>query len=144
MEILFEDITKEKCHEVWIVDDDPMIRLIIHHKIKTHFPDVIVRLFKDASQAYQALDNQSMMPPPDLIILDENMPGMNGHVFCELVSKYQHAKPSIVLNSSDVNKELLQQFQFDFVIGYFEQKGHLALVDDCFYLGWNPMPRLCG
>lgn len=131
--------TKPSCDKltVWLVDDDPIVRLIIDHKIKSHYQEVNVIQYSDAKEAYKHLLNDDLKEFPDYIILDEDMPGMQGHELCERIDRELSKKPKVVVNSCDSNLKN-GKFRYSFVIGYFEQKGKVAIHDTLFHLGWAP------
>lgn len=83
-------------HRVYIVDDNELDLYYARLVIERNHPGVEVLTFDSAAEALQALRQSGA--PPDLILLDINMPGMNGFEF--LAAFDPPTAPVVMLTSS--------------------------------------------
>jgi CheY-like chemotaxis protein len=98
--VLFEHSTASPKHQlppprILVVDDEPLSRRAITHSLeKARLKSVSV---EDPQRAYNVLCEQQF----DLIILDVDMPGMNGFELCSRLRKLaQHEKTPVVFVTS--------------------------------------------
>jgi CheY-like chemotaxis protein len=88
---------------VLIIDDDEDDRFFMEQAFKTDSPATQLYLAPDGQQA---LDLLSLAQPlPDVVILDLNMPGLNGFEVLERLKQsmqYQHI-PVVILTTSDAS-----------------------------------------
>ena len=77
--------------EILVVDDEPISRRAITYALeKAHLPSTNV---EDPNAAFKLLEEKKF----DLVFLDVDMPGMNGHELCaKLRNLPQHAKTPVV------------------------------------------------
>lgn len=96
---------------VWVVDDDPIFRLIFSLTLKKCYPEIIVTEYDDGKKACDhfkncAITGQSM---PHSIFMDINMPAMNGWQCLEVIASIVHehgiTTPAIYIVSSSINPE---------------------------------------
>lgn len=80
---------------VWIIDDDPIPRLILKSNLKKYKIGNDIAEFSNAVDAIAELENSTLRP--DLIFLDINMPILTGWEFLEKVKK------SALLNTEKVD-----------------------------------------
>jgi two-component system, OmpR family, phosphate regulon response regulator OmpR len=64
---------------IWVVDDDPELRLLLREFLEKQGFDV--RLFADGAQLEHRLERER----PDLLVLDQMMPGDSGLVLCQRI-----------------------------------------------------------
>jgi|WetSurMetagenome_2_1015567.scaffolds.fasta_scaffold1212874_2 two-component system, chemotaxis family, chemotaxis protein CheY len=95
--------------KILVVDDDPTGRLLME-----------ARLTKAGYEVLQAADgemglNLTKMQKPDLIVLDIEMPGMNGFSFVIELKKLEDVKdtPIIVLTAHEENKPIFHRKGID-------------------------------
>jgi CheY-like chemotaxis protein len=63
---------------VLIVDDDPDVSALLKHKLECSLPRLSVSAVTDATTAMERIYRH----PPDIAVVDLNMPGMNGVELC--------------------------------------------------------------
>lgn len=96
---------------IWVVDDDPIFRLIFSMTLKKCYPDFTVIEHEDGKKACDEFSDRANSGEniPHSIFLDINMPVMNGWDCIELiqsvVSKLGTKEPSIYIVSSSINPE---------------------------------------
>jgi CheY-like chemotaxis protein len=98
----------EILHNVWVVDDDPIARLLIRKRLeKDSFCDKIAE-FENGLEALQRFQNKDRSKP-DLILLDLNMPVMDGWALLDSLKESQFNKnlqlPPIAILTSSIDKE---------------------------------------
>jgi DNA-binding response OmpR family regulator len=79
---------------ILIVDDEPQIRDLLRNYLSAR--GYQVRVASDGQQALALVDQE----PPDLIVLDVNMPGMNGIEVLKRLRAKNYAGVVIFLTSS--------------------------------------------
>jgi CheY-like chemotaxis protein len=107
--------------KLWIVDDDAIYHLLMKHLLKLNFPTVETKDFRDGKSALSAISD-SAGSPPDIIMLDLNMPNMDGWDFLDKYSKLPNISLSTriyIVTSSldrlDVNRASANPHVTDFV-----------------------------
>ncbi len=88
---------------ILVVDDEPNIALSLNYLMER--AGYSVRIAADGEEAIEAVKEA----PPDLILLDVNMPKMNGYEVCELVRanpQWKHI-PIVMLTAKgrDIERE---------------------------------------
>jgi len=94
---------------VWIVDDDPLVHFITKKMIRDIVPPENVISFSNGKKAFEHISDNANTPNqlPDIVLLDINMPYMNGIQFLE---SFGAIKPSLSKNitiyivTSSINK----------------------------------------
>ncbi|MCC2670727.1 MAG: phoP 1 [Armatimonadetes bacterium] len=80
-------------HRVLVVEDEPENRLFIGLMLRTEGYEVV-----EAEDGHAALELLASQPPPELILLDVMMPGLNGwQVFQRLRADARWAKIPVVM-----------------------------------------------
>jgi CheY-like chemotaxis protein len=107
-----ENAIKADLTDVMVVDDSAADQFLSEIELKNEFPDINVQKAIDGQQALDILS--SSQTHPQVIFLDINMPGMDGHEFLEEYNKLYGEQASIVimLTTSDqkVDKERSSAF----------------------------------
>lgn len=99
-------------NRIMIVDDNPIDHMITKYILKHNFAVEDITVMESAEEALFFLSErqQTTTEWPELIILDLDMPGVNGFEFLERFSKLnkQHIKKCniVVLTGSDVKVDL--------------------------------------
>jgi chemotaxis family two-component system response regulator Rcp1 len=110
------NLTTEKPVEILVVDDDPAdIRLTLEalKRTKLHVQLSVARDGVEALAFLRREDKFSAAPVPDLILLDLNMPRMNGHELLKVIKADAalHRIPVVVLTTSQEEEDILATYQ---------------------------------
>jgi CheY-like chemotaxis protein len=111
-------LNREKIVDILLVEDNPGdIRLtelaLQRGKVKNN-----LYITKDGNQALEFLHKKNKYedaPTPDLILLDLNLPRINGQEVLKNVKKDKYLKriPVIVLTTSDAEKDILETYNLN-------------------------------
>jgi len=111
--------------KVWIVDDDPVFQMISVKIIQAQKPDYQIESYGNGQEALDALKEchaNPEQPFPDVILLDLNMPELNGWGFLEAFQEFEeeiaHIDLHIVSSSidpEDLNRAKQNKLVKDFV-----------------------------
>jgi CheY-like chemotaxis protein len=114
--------------KILVADDDPDDLELIEEHILLVEPTAELDKFSDGISAYEYLRSQSDGELPSLIILDYNMPGLNGSQLLsslKAASRYRSI-PKIVLSSSNTAKyidECLNNGATEYIVKPDNMKG---------------------
>ncbi len=107
---------------VWIIDDDQSIRWVLEKALKkAHFE---VQSFDSASLALARLKRQNSQPP-DTIITDVRMPGIDGFEFMNQVHHFDPEMPIIIMTAYsdlDTTVQAYQEGAFEYLSKPFDLK----------------------
>lgn len=94
----------DRLNTILLVDDDPDTNMILTHVIQANKLAEHVAVAFDGEEALEFLKKN---PAPDLILLDINMPRMNGWEFLEAYEKLflKRKTPVIVMVTVSLNPE---------------------------------------
>lgn len=117
---MIDDRTPDRPSCVLLVEDNSDDRYIARHVLARKWPGIEILSAWDGRQAIHVLE-QRVDDPPDLILLDINMPGMNGHEFLEAYYTDQGKSVPVVimLTSSDQQVDIDRTRQYACVRDYF-------------------------
>ncbi len=82
--------------KVLVVDDEPDVIEVVHLCFGLRWPDADVSSAGDGEQVLKAIEQN----PPDLILLDINLPGMDGFQTCQEVRRISDV-PIVMLSARD-------------------------------------------
>jgi CheY-like chemotaxis protein len=108
----------ENRNRIMIVDDNPIDRMLTQRVLQTNYVNWDIMVMQSALKALDYLDNHEndINALPSLIILDLDMPGVNGFGFLERFSHYNETIKNtckiIVLTATDAENEI-EQMQSD-------------------------------
>lgn len=88
---------------IMIVEDNAADQFLSQAVIAAKRPDVKVVIANDGQEALELL--KTAEPLPDLILLDINMPRMNGHDFLEVFSEDNTREIPVVIMLTSSNQE---------------------------------------
>jgi len=109
-------------NSILIVDDSEADQFINQTLIKKYDSNITILQAYDGQEALNVLDECTTLP--NLILLDINMPGMNGHEFLEVYSTRDYAGKQpivVILTSSNQDKDKSLTTAYDCVQRYFEK-----------------------
>lgn len=106
-------------NSILIVEDDETDQFITQRMISKVFPTANIHVAFDGVEALEYLNNCEQYP--DAILLDINMPRMNGHEFLAEVAKLNPKLVPVIcmLTSSDQEVDKSKSMLYEFVKGYF-------------------------
>ena len=95
---------KEEAQKILIIDDDPDSRGVIADTVAD-----MTHVVSECESAEQALTQIAAEGPPDLIVVDYMMPGMNGLELCERIRKMEVGQlvPIIMVTARDSLQDLV-------------------------------------
>jgi len=106
-----------KIDTVLIVDDNEGDQLLVRLAVEEYDPSITIYVAYDGQEALDLID--SLDEDPNLIFLDINMPGMNGHEFLVEYHKTQHTGCVItMLTSSDQESDKALSMTYPLVKKY--------------------------
>ncbi|MFK7894485.1 MAG: response regulator [Myxococcota bacterium] len=126
--------TSPRFKTILVVDDDLADRLIASHAIRKYNADAVILEAIDGAAALALLEDPGAADP-DLIILDINMPGMNGIEFLE---RYEvrpdspHIVAMVSSSGAEIDKERCGEFNsvVDYIVKPLEAKDLLKLESE--------------
>ena len=116
----------ESAFKVFVVDDDPAVRDIICAILEEEYP---VQSFESAEECLAALAEKR----PDLILLDINLPGMDGYTLCRQLKNDSQLRqiPVMFVSGHDSPEERIAGYDAggeDFIVKPFEPEELLRKV----------------
>ena len=111
------------------VDDSAIVLKMLERMLSDKYE---VYPFTDGMKALVFMENKARMP--DLIILDIEMPGMDGYMMLELIQMAEHLKdvPVIFLTSNKDKEDIIKAFSNgikDYVVKPVNEKVLLSKID---------------
>lgn len=102
------ELSKKKINNIMLIDDDPIVNIIHQKMLATHWGSITVKSFTEALSALDVM----MANLPDLILLDINMPVMNGWQFLQELEGRKINTDVIMVSSSIDPEEKRKAFTF--------------------------------
>ena len=96
---------------VWVIDDDPIFRLIFSMTLKKPFENYTIIEHENARLAFESLTQviEENAELPECLFIDVNMPEMTGwqclDKLMELCPSVHHRLPKIYIVSSSINSD---------------------------------------
>lgn len=113
----------QKVRNIIIVEDDPISRLLIKSLVNKNYEVDQSDTFLNGLEALNYIKEniESNQNLPDLILLDINMPVMDGWEFLEEISQIEKVRniPVVMLTSSIDSEDEAKSKTFKNVIGYY-------------------------
>ena len=101
---------------IFLVDDDPIQNMLTSRLIEQSAPEMKYMVFQNGEEVIQALDKGIK---PLVIILDINMPIMDGWEFLEAYRSHQKKAKVYMLTSSSNDEDRRRAEDFDCISGYY-------------------------
>ena len=101
----------ERARRVFLIEDDGSYRWVIRRLLENAFgEDVSVEEFPNGEAA---LERAAADPPPDLVLLDLNLPGMDGFEVLRRVRAEERTRkvPVIVVTSSQEERDVQRAYE---------------------------------
>lgn len=115
----------KKYKNIFVVDDDEVTNFVTEKLLHQFDKDYKISTYTNPAEAFQILERfkETDSDFPDMILLDINMPGINGFEFLEKMNQYGLAlKIQVIMYSSSGNTEDKKKSStFSNVIGYLEK-----------------------
>jgi CheY-like chemotaxis protein len=103
---------------IFIVDDDPIQNMLVSHLLKAVSPTAEYREFVNGSEVLDAISSGTV---PHIILLDINMPIMNGWEFLEAYNNQKNQAAVYIVSSSSDEYDLDRAKEFECIKGYFNK-----------------------
>lgn len=114
---------------IFLIDDDPLNNLINRKLIARVLPDVLVT---EENDAQSALNKLKLEITPDLILLDLNMPGMNGWEFLDRFKETGKEITVYILTSSIDPDDFKKARKYKIVKKYIEKPLNANKINNLF------------
>jgi two-component system chemotaxis response regulator CheY len=100
-----------------MIDDDEVMHFLFKVLMKKYKPELSVQTYSEAKKVLRLLEDNSFQG--SVIMLDLNMPFMNGWQFLQELERLGHRIPVYILSSSDSAADKSRASKFRNVKGYF-------------------------
>ena len=116
---------------ILLVEDDPADQKLIKISFKNQKVANELHFVNDGKEAldylYQRARFSNGAPRPDLILLDLNMPGMNGKEFLKRIKSDENLKriPVVVLTTSNSERDIIETYNLQ-ISGYVNKPLNLT------------------
>lgn len=115
--------------KLWIIDDDPIFRLIFSMTIKKVNQTIDLIEYENGKKALEAFQQIAKEKPenlPYMLVVDLNMPEMNGWQFLDELEKidvtHDLKMPHVFVVSSSIDKEDMAKIKdYPFASGYISK-----------------------
>lgn len=111
---------EKKINDVLVIEDDKIFATVHTHMIKKNL-GCVPKIFLNAKSAIEFLDSEFDDTRTSLVLLDLNMPEMNGWDFMEAISKKEYSNQLLVIivTSSLFWEDYNRSKDYEQVIAYF-------------------------
>jgi CheY-like chemotaxis protein len=116
---------------IYLVDDDPIQNLLTSQLIQNSGIEKEYQIFNNGQEVVEELDKGGK---PTIILLDINMPIMDGWEFLELYSKKEKQADVYMLTSSSNGDDLAKADEFECIKGYFTKPINADTIKSIFKL----------
>lgn len=115
--------------KILLIDDDEINNFINSKLITLQYPNIQIEICLGSKLALAKLNNGTN---PDLILLDLNMPGIDGWGFIEQFRKTKKSIPIIILTSSINNSDYNKSKQYVEVLDYVDKPLNKLKIEKIF------------
>lgn len=144
-----QDKKPESVH-ILLVEDEPADAYLVRLALRENKTPVQLHHVPDGWEGLEFLrqsGNHSAAPRPDLILLDINMPRMNGHEFLGIIKSEDDLRdiPVVVLTTSELERDVCDSYRLGavgFITKFMDLETFFSamrqLEDDGFLLDRSP------
>lgn len=126
----------KKPFKIAVIDNDKIYQIITAKLIKKIAENIKVLEFLDGVYAFESLSEQSVESWPDLLLLDIEMPIMDGWEFLDsflnLHKKLNKSIPIYIVSSSIAPDDRTKAFSYTEVNGYLEKPLNIEVLQKIF------------
>ncbi|MFY0643228.1 MAG: response regulator [Bacteroidia bacterium] len=112
---------------IFLVDDDPIQNMLTSKLIETYDDKLQYKVYQNGEEALEAIKSRIY---PDIILLDINMPIMDGWEFLEAYESVKKKAKVFMLTSSNMSDDRNRAADFDCVLGYYTKPINLHDIKD--------------
>jgi CheY-like chemotaxis protein len=107
---------EERSCSIVLIDDDEVIHFILAKLMTTLYPDKTFLCLSSAEEALELFRSNRLSA--DLIVLDVDMPHMNGWAFLNRLKELKYSKPVCMLSSSTSPRDVERINEYPMVKTY--------------------------
>ena len=104
---------------IFLIDDDPIQNMLTSQLIKMTDEAIAYKIFNNGAEAIEAIQELEKCDHPSLILLDINMPIMDGWEFLNIYDTFEETAPVFMLTSSLNNLDKNKSTVYSCVAGYY-------------------------
>ncbi len=86
--------------KILVVDDDRFYSLYLNTLLKKNFPEYTLLMANNGEEAWEILQSNTWSAVDDMVIIDLEMPKMNGYGLMKRITKELSQIPKLVVNSN--------------------------------------------
>ncbi|MES2627779.1 MAG: response regulator [Bacteroidota bacterium] len=86
--------------KILVVDDDRFYSLYLNTLLRKNFPEYTLLMAGDGEEAWEILRSNTWSSTEDMVIIDLEMPKMNGYGLMKRITKELPVIPKLVVNSN--------------------------------------------
>ncbi len=86
--------------KILVVDDDRFYSLYLNTLLKKNFPEYTLLMANNGEEAWEILRSNTWSATEDMVIIDLEMPRMNGYGLMKRITKELPVIPKLVVNSN--------------------------------------------
>lgn len=120
--------------KIAVIDNDKIYQTITNKLLSKISQNIEVMVFMDGLYAFEHFSESSFEAWPDLILLDIEMPIMDGWEFLEslitLFQKYQSTIPIYMVSSSIALNDKQKALSYNHIFGYLEKPLSIEVLEE--------------
>jgi CheY-like chemotaxis protein len=104
-----------------LIDDDKIMLFLIEFEIKRHFKNMSIASYVKSDAAFNFIQDNSNGLEDTVVLLDLNMPVMDGFQVLESLKSISHNLKVIIVTSSISDEDKEKAMNYSFVQGYINK-----------------------
>jgi CheY-like chemotaxis protein len=104
-----------------LIDDDKIMLFLIEYEIKKHFDDSSIKSYSKSDVAFNFIHDNFSELKNTVLLLDLNMPVMDGFQILENLISISHTLKVIIVTSSISDEDREKALSYSFVHGYINK-----------------------